>query len=148
MGLLFIIMNPTFRIILIVILISSVIFLPALMGASIIESPEEDDATDTDGDDFSFISQFSVFWTKIPVHQLSTLLRLGISIFTLFIVYLGGRSKHRRFNDRTIDHVIALKAELLKTALDRAVLISCSSFPQTLQRHILSVYLFKPRFPI
>lgn len=104
-------------ILLILILMLSVLIAPAFMGASIIDLPEEDDLTDTDGDDFSLISHFSPAWIRIPVHQMSVLLRLGISIFALFIVYLGGRSKHRRFNDRTIDHVNTLMSYSLKTAL-------------------------------
>jgi hypothetical protein len=115
-------MNQTVRnIFLIIILMLSVLFMPALLGASVIELPEEDDLTDTDGDDFSVISNFSPAWIRIPIHQMSVLLRLGISIFALFVVYLGGRSKHRRFNDRTIDHINVLIAEFLKTALVRAV---------------------------
>ena len=84
---------------------------------------EEDDLTDTDGDDFSVFSNFPPAWIRIPVHQMSVLLRLGISIFALCVVYLGGRSKHRRFNDRTLDHVNALISyPFLKTALiNRAV---------------------------
>ena len=102
----------------IILLALSALFVPALMGAGIVELPEEDDLTDTDGDDFSAISDFPPTWIRIPVHQMSVLLRLGISIFTLFVVYLGGRSKHRRFNDRTLDHVNALITySYLKTAL-------------------------------
>jgi hypothetical protein len=118
-------MNPNVRgIFLIIILILCAFLLPALMGASIIDLPEEDDFTDEEGDDFSLINHFSPDWIRIPVHQLSTLLRLGISIFALFVVYLGGRSKHRRFNDRTLDDVNALISCSLKTALlVRAVFI-------------------------
>ena len=115
-------MNQNARsIFLIVVLILSAFLLPVFMGASIIELPEEDDFADEEGDDFSLISHFSPDWIRIPVHQLSALLRLGISIFALCVVYLGGRSKHRRFNDRTLDHINALTAEFLKTALFRAV---------------------------
>ncbi len=105
------------NIFLILILMLSVLFMPALLGASVIELPEEDNLTDTDGDDFSVLSDIPPAWIRIPVHQLSVLLSLGISIFALFVVYLGGRSKHRRFNDRTLDHVNALISYSLKTAL-------------------------------
>jgi len=89
-----------------------------LVEASIIDLPEEGDYTDTDGDDFSVIINIPPAWVRIPVHALSVLLRLGLSIFALCVVYLGGRSKHRRFNDRTIDHVNALVSySFLKTAL-------------------------------
>ena len=113
-----VVMNQNVRsIFLIIILMLSVLIAPAFMGVSIIDLPEEDDLTDTDGDDFSLISHFSPVWIRIPVHQMAILLRLGISIFALFIVYLGGRSKHRRFNDRTIDPVYALISDSLKAAL-------------------------------
>jgi hypothetical protein len=95
----------------------SVLFVPALLGTSIIDLQEEDDLTDPEDDDFSIID-FPPTWIRIPVHQMSVQLKLGMSIFTLFVVYLGGRSKHRRFNDRTLDHVNALISySFLKTAL-------------------------------
>ena len=117
-------MNQTTRsIFLILLLITSVLLAPALMGGSIIDSlAEEDDLGDRD--EFSLIGTFSILWIRIPVHQMSVLFRLGLSIFALFVVYLGGRSKHRRFNDRTIDAINAvnvLKADFLKTAHTRAV---------------------------
>jgi hypothetical protein len=90
-----------------------------MAGSVIVDLPEENNLADDD--DFSLISNFSVLWIRIPVHQMSVLLRLGISIFALFVVYLGGRSKHRRFNDRTIDPVNVLITEFLKTARIRAV---------------------------
>ena len=100
----------------------SLLFMPALMGAGIMDLMEEDDLTDPEDDDLSVINDFPIAWIRIPVHQLSVLLRLGLSIFALFVVYLGGRSKHRRFNDRTLDHVNALISYALKTALiNRAV---------------------------
>lgn len=111
-------MNLKSGIVLFILVITLVVLLPLLVGASIVDLPEEDDLTD---DDLSIISNFSVAWIRIPVHQLSILLRVGLSIFTLFVVYLGGRSKHRRFNDRTIDHVRALIANSSKTAHIRAV---------------------------
>jgi hypothetical protein len=112
-------------IICLIILVLSVFLLPVLIGASIVDLPEEDNFADDD--DFSIINAFAVPWIRIPVHQMSVLLRLGISIFALFVVYLGGRSKHRRFNDRTIDAINLLTAELLKTARFEPSLISCPS---------------------
>jgi len=109
--------NPI--ILLISILILSVLFLPAFTGTGVINVPDEDDLADDD--EFSFISNFSVAWIIVPVHERKAVLRLGLSMFTLFVVYLGGRSKHRRFNDRTLDHVDLLTTESLKTALIRAV---------------------------
>jgi hypothetical protein len=105
------------NIFLILILMLSVLFVPALLGTSIIDLQEEDDLTDPEEDDFSIID-FPPTWSRIPIHQMSALLKLGMSIFTLLVVYLGGRSKHRRFNDRTLDHVNALISySILKTAL-------------------------------
>jgi hypothetical protein len=105
------------NIFLILILMLSVLFMPALLGTSIIDLQEEEDLTDPEDDDFSVID-FPPTWIRIPIHQMSVLLKLGMSIFTLFVVYLGGRSKHRRFNDRTLDHVNALiSCSFLKTAL-------------------------------
>jgi len=92
--------------------------LPALVEASILDLPEEEDLADGDGEDLSVITHFAPTWIRIPVHQMSVLLRLGLSIFALFVVYLGGRSKHRRFNDRTIDPVnVVLSYPSLKAAL-------------------------------
>ena len=110
------------NILLILILMLSVLFVPALLGTSVIDLQEEDDLTDTEDDDFSN-PDFPPTWIRIPVHQMSVLLRLGMSIFALFVVYRGGRSKHRRFNDRTLDYVNALISySFLKTALlNRAV---------------------------
>jgi hypothetical protein len=113
-------MNLTnLSIICLILLILSVFLLPLLAGTSIIDSPDED--TIVDNNDFSIISSVPVAWIRFPFHQMSVLFRLGISIFALFIVYLGGRSKHRRFNDRTIDAINVLTAEFLKTARIRAV---------------------------
>jgi hypothetical protein len=48
---------------------------------------------------------------------------LGMSIFALFVIYLGGRSNHKRFYDRTIEPVKLFTFKFLKTALKRAVFI-------------------------
>jgi hypothetical protein len=99
-----------------IILILSVILLPVLAGASIIGFSEEDNFAGED--DFLIFDSFWVTWMGMPVHQMSVLLGLAMSMFTLFVVYLGGRSKHRRFNDRTLDHIInLLMVRELKTAL-------------------------------
>ena len=54
-------------------------------------------------DDHLFVGSFMATWGRMTVHQTLSGLILGISIFALFGVYLGGRSNHRRFNDRTLD---------------------------------------------
>jgi hypothetical protein len=109
---------------LLIILILSVILLPVLAGASLIDILEEDNFAGEN--DFLIFDSFWVTWMGMPVHQMAVLLGLAMSMFTLFVVYLGGRSKHRRFNDRTLDHVIIfLMVRDLKTALTlrRAVFI-------------------------
>lgn len=83
---------------------------------------DEDDHLDDDG--LLAISALPVTWTRMLVHQVSVLLRLGISIFALYLVYLGGRSKNKRFNDRTIEPIKSLKVVFLKTALLEPSLIS------------------------
>src|SRR5574342_746743 len=101
-------MKPTSRnFILIIILMLSVILLPVLSTTSMIDLMEEDEDTFND-DDFLAITTFLAAWSRVPVHQMSFLLRLGISIYALFVVYLGGRSKTKRFNDRIIDSIQSL----------------------------------------
>jgi hypothetical protein len=113
-------MNPkNSNILCLIVLILAVFLLPLLTGPGILDWTEEDPIADDD--DFSIISLVPEAWIRIPIHQMSGLFRLGISILTLFIVYLGGRSKHRRFNDRIIDTNNLLAAEFLRTALIRAV---------------------------
>jgi hypothetical protein len=115
-------MNQTSRIVIFFsIIMLFLALLPALTGTGMVSFIEDDDTSETD--DFSFLNNIPSAWTRIPIHQLSILFRLGISIFTLFVVYLGGRSKHRRFNDRTIDanHILRGSCFSLKAALNRAV---------------------------
>ena len=132
-----------------IVLILSVILLPILMGASILEFSEEDNFADQD--DLLIINHFSVAWARIPVHQMSVLFRLGISIFALFVVYLGGRSKHRRFNDRTIDAVNVLNVEsfaFLKTARIRAVFYFLCFILNPFYTNNTRVHVFQPIFII
>ena len=119
-------------------LILSVILLPVLMGASILNISEEDNFADLD--DFLMINSFSVTWMSISLHQLPVLLGLGISIFALFVVYLGGRSKHRRFNDRTIDAANVLTFKPLKTARIRAVFNFLCFTPHPLHTNNYLIY--------
>ena len=118
------IMNQLVRNIILILLVLSTFMLPTLIDAGMIDLPEEDDFADSDADgsDFSAISEFPLAWTRIPVHQMSLLLKLGISIFALFGVYVGGRSKRNLFNDRTIDPAAVLIVNL-KTTLPRVVFI-------------------------
>jgi hypothetical protein len=118
------IMNQLVRNIILILLVLSAFMLPTLVDAGMIDLPEEDDFNDKDAerDDFAVISEFPIAWIRIPVHQMSVLFRLGISIFALFGVYVGGRSKRKLFNDRTIDPADVLIANL-KTTLFRVVFI-------------------------
>ena len=95
-----------------------IILMTVLTGIII---PEEDDQLPDD--DFLAAASFAAAWFRIPVYQLSFILMLGMSIFALIIVYLGGRSKHKRFNDRTLEPVKLLTVVFFKTALLRAVFI-------------------------
>ena len=76
-----------------------------------------------DEDDFFTADSFLVIWSRILAHQMLPGLIFGMSIFALFVVYLGGRSNHRRFNDRTIDFINALRGIFSATALLRAVFV-------------------------
>jgi len=90
------------------------------MLTGIIISEEDDQLPE---DDFFAAASFAAAWFRMPVHQLSFILMFGMSIFALIVVYLGGRSNHKRFNDRTIESVKLLTVAFLKTALNRAVFI-------------------------
>ena len=114
-------MNPTsLKTVFLIFLVLSVILLPTLGGAYVVELVEDDDLADGD---FLIIHDFAAAWTAVRLAPMSVLIRLELSIFVLFIVYLGGRSKVRRFNDRTIDGVtlFTFVVDSLKTALTRTV---------------------------
>jgi len=76
-----------------------------------------------DEDDFFAVDSLIVAWARITAHQTLSGLLFGMSVFALFVVYLGGRSNHRRFNDRTIDFVNVLRGIFSATALLRAVFV-------------------------
>ena len=97
------------------------ILLPAFTGTGIVGFTGEDKYPD-EGDD-STIAYFPMDWVGIQVNQFPMSLKVSISIFALFVVYLGGRSKNKRFNDRTLDVNIFSRLIFLKTALFRAVFI-------------------------
>ena len=114
-------MNTTARNVFLIIVILSVILLPMIAG--IIGLFIETDEDNFPGNiDFSMISSFPMAWNSwLSVQQMAAVLRFGLSIFALFVVYLGGRSKAKRFNDRTIEPIKYLKVILTETALFRAV---------------------------
>ena len=62
-----------------------------------------------DEDDLFTADSFIVAWYRIVTHHMLLGLIFGMSIFALFVVYLGGRPNHRRFNDRTIDFINVLR---------------------------------------
>ena len=55
---------------------------------------------------------FIAAFAEIPVSLSLSGLVMGMSIFALFGVYLGGRSNHRRFNDRTLDSINLLFGDI------------------------------------
>jgi hypothetical protein len=78
-------------------------------------------------DDHLFVGSFMAIWGRMTVHQILSGLMLGISILALFGVYLGGRSNHRRFNDRTLDSM-HLFGDIVSRRLHlEPSLFSCSS---------------------
>ena len=122
-----------------------IILMTVLTG--IIISEEDDQLPD---DDFLEAGRFAAAWFRIPVYQLSFILMLGMSIFALFVVYLGGRSNHKRFYDRTIDSVKLLPVVFLKTALNRAVFIFLFFDPYSDDKEniLTNVNLFPTLIPI
>jgi hypothetical protein len=127
------------RITLLAVVIFLLILLFAFMGTGIVDLIEGDELFDG-VEDFSMTANMPLAWTKVSAHQLSILLRWGISIFALFAVYMGGRSKARRFNDRTIDLIQSFKYAFTKTAFPnygKAVLILYSSSHLPNSIHVL-----------
>src|SRR4026207_2339237 len=96
-------MNLTNRsIILLTILILFVFLLPAITGlVGLIVDNELPDGDDYD----AFAGSTVLALARMMVHPVLSGLMLGISVFALFGVYQGGRSSHRRFNDRTLDSI-------------------------------------------
>ena len=113
-------MNTTVRNVFLAIVILSIILLPMIVG--IIGLFIETDADDLPGNiDVSMIYSSPMTWRSwISVQQMAAILRFGISIFALFVVYLGGRSKAKRFNDRTIEPIKTLEVVFIEAALFRA----------------------------
>ena len=114
-------MNLTNRsIILLTILILFVFLLPAITGlVGLIVDNELPDGDDYD----AFAGSTILALARLMVHPVSAGLMLGISVFALFGVYTGGRSNHRRFNDRTLDSNNLFRGIFSMTALLRAVFV-------------------------
>ena len=103
-----------------------IILMTVLTGIIII--PEEN--AQLPGDDVLAAGNFAAAWFSIPVPQLSfllMLLMLGMSIFAFLIVYLGGRSNHRRFNDRTVDSMNLFVEVFSRRLYLEPSLFSCSA---------------------
>jgi hypothetical protein len=95
---------------------------------------DEDDHPDDGG--LLVISNLPMTWThRTLAHQILDLLKFGISFYALYLVFLGGRSKAKRFNDRTIEPNKSLIVAFSKTALiNRAVFNFCSLVPTGLSK--------------
>ena len=119
----------TGRNVFIIIMMLFVILLPVITGIiGLFKGTDGDNLPDNI--DFSMISTFSmVLICWISIRQAAVVLRFGISIFALFVVYLGGRSKAKRFNDRTIEPIKSLKVVFTMAALFRAVFNFNSMMP-------------------
>jgi hypothetical protein len=125
------------RITLLAVVIFLLILLFAFMGTGIVDLIEGDELFDG-AEDFSMTASMPPAWTKVSIHHLPILFHWGIAIFALFAVYIGGRSKARRFNDRTIDLIHSFKYAFTKTAFPiygKAVLVlySSSNLPRSIR---------------
>jgi len=114
-------MNMSNRsIILVIILLLFIFLLPAITGLVGLMV----DTELSDSDDFeTLVNSFIASVARITVPPMMSGLMLGMSIFTLFVVYQGGRSNRRLFNDRTIDAVNLFRGIFSETALFRAVFV-------------------------
>jgi len=142
----YLIMSTTNRNVIFMAMVMLCIILMTVLTGIII--PEENDQLP--GDDFLAAGNFAAAWFSIPVPQLSFILMLGMSIFALIIVYLGGRSNHKRFNDRTIEPAKLLTVAFFKTALLGAVFMFLFLVPRAVYTKHKSTYiiLFPTMIPI
>lgn len=113
-------MSLTNRNVILMAMVMLFIILTTVLTGMIIS--EQDDEL-PDDDDFLGADSFAAGWFRVPIGQLSFILMLGMSIFALVVVYRGGRSNHRHFNDRTIDSVNVFRGTFFATALNRAVFV-------------------------
>lgn len=110
-------MNTTVRNVFLIIVILTFILLPLMAGiiGLFIETDEDDHSGNMD---FSMICSFPMECIRsMSAQQMAAVLWFGMSIFALFVVYLGGRSKAKRFNDRTIEPNKSLIVAFSKAAL-------------------------------
>ena len=110
------------NVVLLAIIMMFIILLPVftgMAGITLDNAPAEDD-------NHSLASYFTAIWEGFSVRQISSGLILGISIFALFGVYMGGRSNHRRFNDRTLDSMHLFGGVFSRRLYLEPSLFSCS----------------------
>jgi hypothetical protein len=110
-----------------------IILLPAITGLVGLTVENEF----LEDDDYSLANSFMASWARMSVRQMLSGLMLGMSMFVLFVVYMGGRSNHRRFNDRTLDSFNLFSGIFFATALFRAVFVFLflASHPDDSSRH-------------
>jgi len=96
---------------------------------------------------FSIAANFPMDWIESQIPHGSILLKLDISVFALFVVFIGGRSKSKWFNDRTIELVSSSISPYSKTVLFRAVFCFLSSDHYINQIRNQLTYVFSPRSP-
>ena len=107
-------------IVLVIILLLFIFLLPAITG--LVGLMVDNELSDIDDFD-TLVNSFIASVARITVPPMISGLMLGMSIFTLFVVYQGGRSNRRLFNDRTIDAVNLFRGIFSETALIRAVFV-------------------------
>ena len=104
---------------LITILMLFLVLFPIVMGISILTGVDN-----FPGDDFLQVDSLMGTRTGTSVHQNMLLgLMMGMSVFALFGVYMGGRSNRKLFNDRTIDPINLFGDVFSVAALLRAVFV-------------------------
>lgn len=95
--------SSTRNLLLMIIVIVILAFLFTFVGRGAIYFTENSD--DLENDPAFDEMPYFVNWTMIQLDRKSTSVKPPVSIFSLFIVYLGGRTKNKRFNDRSSDLV-------------------------------------------
>jgi hypothetical protein len=130
-------MNTTDRNVFLMIVILSVILFPVIAGIiGLFVETNTDDLPENI--DFSMICSFPTDCiSSISVWQMTVILWCGMSMFALFVVYLGGRSKAKRFNDRTIGLIKSLEIVCTEAALFRAAFnfLFYDPYPNHLRSH-------------
>lgn len=104
----------------ILLMITAIVLLSLLTAILSLTLP--DNLPDSD-DNASSLGNFLIAWRSVSAQDLALELILGMSVFILFVTYLGGRSNRRRFNDRIPDSNFTSKNVwlFLKTASSEAV---------------------------